>query len=310
LFVFKNEQFKKGAHAMNWQDQLIYVYLNVCEFFLQESPAQNLRISPNSNPTFTDQEVITIYIFGIMQGYTTIKKIHKYITEHLYEWFPEIPQYAGYDYRLNLLEEVLNKFGIFFIQKLNCKNKNKENIIVVDSFPIILAKGFRSTCAKVAKSVCSQGYCASKKLYYWGLKLHLFADYADETLPIPRLLKITTAKTHDLTAVKGDFIEFINSKFIGDKAYGKKSLKADLLKNKIELHTPIKFTKTKKTLTSDESAYSKIVSSFRQSIEIFFNWIIEMTGIQNASKTRSKKGLMVHMFGRLAAMMILYQLNF
>lgn len=295
---------------MNWQNQLIYVYLNVCEFFLQESPAQNLRISPNSNPIFTDQEVITVYVFGIMQGCTNIKKIHKYITEHLYEWFPKIPEYAGYDYRLNLLEEVFNKFCIFFVQKLNSKNTSKENIIVVDSMPIILAKGFRSTCAKVAKSICTQGYCASKKLYYWGLKLHLFSDYVDNTLPVPKLLKITTAKTHDLTAVKEDFFEFENHKFIGDKAYGKKALKIKLAEKNIELHTPVKLTKSKKHLTSDESAYSRVVSSFRQSIEIFFNWIIEMTGIQSASKTRSKKGLMVHVFGRLAAMMILYQLNF
>ena len=93
---------------MNWQDQLIYVYLNVCEFFLQDSVAKNLRVSLNSKPIFTNEEVLTIYIFGIMRGYISIKKIHKYIIEHLSEWFPEIPQYAGYDYRLNLIEEVFN----------------------------------------------------------------------------------------------------------------------------------------------------------------------------------------------------------
>ncbi|WP_133128445.1 hypothetical protein [Legionella nagasakiensis] len=39
----------------------------------------------------------------------------------------------------------------------------------------------------------------------------------------------------------------------------------------------------------------------RLSIESFFSWVNEKTGIQIASKVRSYQGLMVHVFGRLAA---------
>jgi len=44
----------------------------------------------------------------------------------------------------------------------------------------------------------------------------------------------------------------------------------------------------------------KSVSRIRQPIESLFNWIQEKTDIQVASKVRSSKGLMVHIFGRLA----------
>ena len=47
--------------------------------------------------------------------------------------------------------------------------------------------------------------------------------------------------------------------------------------------------------------YSKAVSTLRQPIEGFFNWLIEKTDIQRASKVRSLKGLQVHIFGKLAA---------
>jgi hypothetical protein len=39
----------------------------------------------------------------------------------------------------------------------------------------------------------------------------------------------------------------------------------------------------------------------RQPIEALFAWIEEKTGIECASKVRSYNGLMVHVFGELAA---------
>ena len=54
-----------------------------------------------------------------------------------------------------------------------------------------------------------------------------------------------------------------------------------------------------------KDAFSTAVSKVRQPIESFFSWLDEKTNIQNASKTRSTKGLMVHIFGRLAAAMML-----
>lgn len=50
--------------------------------------------------------------------------------------------------------------------------------------------------------------------------------------------------------------------------------------------------------------YSKAVSTVRQPIESFFNWLIEKTDFQRASKVRSANGLLVHVFGKLAAAFI------
>ncbi len=47
--------------------------------------------------------------------------------------------------------------------------------------------------------------------------------------------------------------------------------------------------------------YSKAVSAVRQPIESLFNWLIEKTDIQRASKVRSTNGLLVHVFGKIAA---------
>ena len=47
--------------------------------------------------------------------------------------------------------------------------------------------------------------------------------------------------------------------------------------------------------------FSSFVSSIRQPIECFFNWLNRLTDIQSASMVRSLSGLLFHIFGRIAA---------
>ena len=47
--------------------------------------------------------------------------------------------------------------------------------------------------------------------------------------------------------------------------------------------------------------YSRAISKARQPIESLFNWLIEKTDIQTASKVRSEKGLLLHIFGKIVA---------
>jgi hypothetical protein len=57
----------------------------------------------------------------------------------------------------------------------------------------------------------------------------------------------------------------------------------------------------RKWLYAADKLFSAAVSKIRQPIESLFNWFIEKVDLQNASKTRSTKGIIVHVFGRLAA---------
>jgi hypothetical protein len=77
---------------------------------------------------------------------------------------------------------------------------------------------------------------------------------------------------------------------------------------------PIKAIKRQALMISqiDKAAndlYSTAVSKIRQPIEALFNWLIEKTDIQRASKVRSTKGLVVHIFGRIAAAYIFLIFN-
>ena len=102
----------------------------------------------------------------------------------------------------------------------------------------------------------------------------------------------------------------------GDKAYRDGPLKERLAEGQnLDLLTPIKKRraqqkeKGQQTLPAADKLYSEAVSRIRQPIESLFSWIDEKTGIQRASKVRSYQGLVVHVFGRLAAAMLILALN-
>lgn len=67
----------------------------------------------------------------------------------------------------------------------------------------------------------------------------------------------------------------------------------------MELLTPRKRQKGDVLISGD--MFSTFVSSVRQPIECFFNWLHHLTDIQTASMVRSLSGLLFHTFGRIAA---------
>jgi len=76
------------------------------------------------------------------------------------------------------------------------------------------------------------------------------------------------------------------------------------------LFTPVKKQKGQNMLDSADRLLSSAISSVRQPVESFFNWIEEKTKIQIASKVRSFEGLMVHIYGKLAAAFFILQSSF
>ena len=95
-----------------------------------------------------------------------------------------------------------------------------------------------------------------------------------------------------------------------DKAYSNKAWEIWLAQNmNVHIYTSVKKKKGQKKLSFSEELFSTAVSQVRQPIESFFNWIIEKVGIQKASKVRSPKGLMVHIYGRFAAAMMAMAFN-
>jgi hypothetical protein len=297
------------------QLRLIQIYFFVCEAY-QACKHDVQRFSNNQRQNFTDEEVLTLYLFaGAEQQCRHVRQAYDFAVGYLRGWFPALPSYQQYSYRLNLLHPILRGM-VERIMTDYIPAQAQPEVLLVDSLPIVTCKG-RNRHAKVAREVVTKGYCSTKNMHYYGCKLHVLGRRCQGTLPFPHQLYVSSASEHDLTVFKeawGDSLYGVQ--VFADKAY----VHADYfearqkLPQQLELWTPIKEVKgTPECLRQRDRAYKNLyggaVSKVRQPIESLFNWIIEKSNIQCAQKVRSLAGLWCHIFGKLAIAMLHYVFN-
>jgi hypothetical protein len=287
----------------------LYYYLCDCNDTILWAYAQ--RFSPNSlpqNEKLTDAELLTIYFYcRRYENKHTKADIYDYAKRYLKSWFPNLPAYANFSSRLNrlgsalpyLIEDMCKKLQVIENQSINW------DISVVDSLPIMLCSGKRE--GKVAPELSEKSYCATKSMYYYGVKLHAISFLRYQKIPLPEYLLVTSAAENDLEALRYVFPKISNRIFIADKAYADAQTNQILIENCNScIYTPVKLVKgeseaERQFKKAADGLISTAVSKLRQPIESLFNWIIEKTDIQNAAKVRSTKGLILHTFGSIAA---------
>lgn len=293
--------------------KLISIYLYICNIYDKHLRFACERFSNNSHPAFTDQEVITIYLYVMnVEQRLKIKQIHVFANDHLRSWFPLLPTYEAFNMRINRLSEAFKALADLLFSGY-CPEDCELDTSLMDSLPIITCSGKRSP--SVAKELTDKGFCSTKSMYYYGLKLHALAFHRPQHLPFPESIVITPASENDLNVHRQNWSDISNRKFYGDKIYHD----SELIENMDNIYnskilTPVKAVKGQSEMTrhwnkAADDLYSKAVSTIRQPIESLFNWLIEKTDIQRASKVRSSKGLLVHVFGRIAAAFIFLVFN-
>lgn len=288
--------------------KLIAIYLHVCKLYDQELKYLSLRYTNNNLPEFTDQEIMTIYLFAVQQEQRpSVQQIYDFASHYLHSWFPALPSYQAFNNRLNRLSEAFKAIATHSLANWMPDGCNT-GISLLDSFPIITCSGKRK--AKVASEITDKGYCATKSLYYYGLKVHMLAFYTPAKMPFPEKIVITPASENDLNVFKQEWGNIPNRTFFGDKIYIDSKFFEELAHSSNSfMLTPVKGVKgqpevIKQQNKAADDLFSRAVSTVRQPIESLFNWLIAKTDIQRASKVRSTKGLLVHVFGKIAAAFI------
>jgi hypothetical protein len=289
------------------KNQVIQIYLLVCQIYDNQSSLKYQRRS-NFKPVFTDQEIITIYLFGQLNEKFNHRQIHQFIRQYWLDWFPALPSYQAFNRRLNLLSDNFQTLFAHLLNGLNLKPKQFSADFLIDSMPVMLALGTRAKRARVAPEIAKTGFCATKQINFYGVRIHLIGKRQAGTLPTPARIWLREGNVHDLTAARELADELpAGINLFADKAYADANFRAELESRAIKLLTPLKKPR-KEELSAPQKQFNKTVSSFRQPIESFFKWLIDKTDIQRASQVRSTDGLLIHCLGKLT--FALFLLNF
>lgn len=292
---------------------LISLYYYVCQLYDEELHAHCFRHTKNGvEPAFTDQEAITLFLFlTLTYRPRYMKDMHKIAQDTYLDWFPDLPCYERFVKRINRISSV---FGLI-VNDL-CKNQLRQIIdhdklcdehwLLTDSFPIVSCAGNRK--GVVVPELTDRGYNSTKRMHFWGVKVHVIAYKTRGRLPVPVQLWVGQASEHDYRAQVTELEDLSIFNLSGDKAFESRELITAFERNggawmvgkKDNYRTNQE--KRQRHIAADK-IYNCAVSSLKQPIEALFASFWRM-GVQMASMVRSTAGLTRHIMGNIAAAML------
>lgn len=169
-------------------NQLIQVYLLVCQIYDNNNSLKYQRAS-NFKPGFSDEELLTVYLFGQLNEKFTHRQIHNFIRCYWRCWFPALPSYQAFNRHLNLLADDFQVLFAHLLRAVNLKQSTTGQDYLTDSMPIMLASGTRSRRARVAPEIAKVGFSAVKQPHFHGVRLHLDCSETNRFIAVakPRL---------------------------------------------------------------------------------------------------------------------------
>jgi hypothetical protein len=109
------------------------------------------RFAPYAALRFTDEEVVTLYWCGILDGKCPIKTLYEPARRYWRDGCPHLPRYGGFVQRLNRLADVFPAL----LDHWSPAGALASLIGVADAFPVVLAQQGRRFTAKVAKDLAA-----------------------------------------------------------------------------------------------------------------------------------------------------------
>ena len=236
----------------------------IITYVICDDTIKNLKIKNNAQAKITTAEVMTTAIISAIQYSGNIEKARRSLKSKRY--IPNMLSKSQLCRRLSSIEKyvwvaVLNKLSLEF------SRHNIANEFVVDSCPIPACKLARMNRNKIYRGKQYIGYCAAKREYYLGIKLHMICDVNGR----PVQLFLSPASENDIKAFRKINLNLpANSVIYGDKAYNDYKYEDRLIQEK-QIHLmPIRKKNSKR---KGGGFLAKIRRRKRKIIETVFSCI-------------------------------------
>jgi hypothetical protein len=186
--------------------QIVAVYC-LCDDLLQ---ALHHRNDPQCQ--MNDAEVMTTALVAMLYFGGNFESARDHL--HTYGYVPQMLSKSRFNRRLHRIGHLTL---VLFAQLAEVfKQWNAESIYLLDSVPIAACDNYRIRHAKLYQDECYRGYQASKKRYFYGLKVHLLVTKDQE----PVEFFLTPGSESDTTALEDFALDLpAGVQLFGDKAY-------------------------------------------------------------------------------------------
>lgn len=187
-----------------------------------------LRHREDAQRRMSDAEVMTVALVAALYYGGNFVDAGEMLSEHGY--IPMMLSRGRFNSRLHRVKHLL--LSLFALVSEHFKTMNEESVYILDRFPISACDNYRIPRSKRYRGESYRGFQASKKRYFYGLKVHLLVTPHSE----PVEFFLTPGSTGDVEGLDlFDFDSPAGSQIIGDKAYNDYELEDVLLAANLHL---------------------------------------------------------------------------
>lgn len=174
-------------------DTIIVAVFAICDDILRAMRHQDDVRSQMSNA-----EVMTTAIVAMLYFSGNFEKSRIFLKEMGY--IPSMLSKSRFNRRVHQIKPMF--LSVFCILAETWKEWNENTIYAIDTFPVPVCDNYRIPRCKIYQEEAYRGYVASKKQYYYGIKLHLMVTEAGQ----PVELFLTPASLSDVSGLQ--FFDF------------------------------------------------------------------------------------------------------
>ena len=144
-------------------DQILAIYC-LCTDFLKA-----LHHAEDRQHKMTDAEIMTTALVAMLFFGGNFEHARALLGTSPY--MPTMLSRSRFNRRLHRIEELF--VTLFDLLGQTWKDLNVESVYIIDSFPVTVCDNYRIPRARIYQEEAYRGYIASKKRYFYGLKIHL-----------------------------------------------------------------------------------------------------------------------------------------
>jgi hypothetical protein len=221
-------------------DKIIAIFCLCDDLLTAMHHQENCQCQMNDAEIMTTAFIASLFFRGNHESARAMLQQHGYI--------PYMVSKSRFNRRLHRIKEIF--IIVFNLLGTTWKMRNTDAIYVIDSIPIAVCDNIRIRRSKIYAGENFRGYHASKKRYFYGLKIHLMVT--QEGQPVECFL--TPGSFGDVDALKSYAYALPDGSIIyADKAYNDYEIE-DLLKEVEHIHLiPMRKKNSKRALSRSSS---------------------------------------------------------
>ena len=241
---------------------LLYIFVLVDDWY-QEHAGFYRQGQPGQKPDFQDSEVMTIMLAMDFIPFPSERQFVEYVRANYLALFPKLLEQSQFNRRARAVAPLLEKYRQHELLRLGVTLTNTG---LLDTKPVPVVGYRRSKKYSDFQGSAAYGYCASKKMYYFGYKLVTICTL--EGLPL--LYDLVPANMDERKAAEALLEKLSRFSLLADKGFLGEDWQADVFQfTGNQIWTP----KRKNQSKQQSQTFEYRLNSLRLRIEGLFNEI-------------------------------------